>query len=521
MISTLASTPVTAQDVPIPYRVKNLWGVSNLQGKIILPAAYDEIIWSADEMSRMPPGYYKVKKNGTTGLIHTKEIIPPVYQDVYVYQSVLIKAYKGNKAQDFFTLDGKKILPDSLKGEDVQVIQLLKPANGSKFPAVIALFHVQTSRGEKGCYFYHQNQPKASRLLLYGYDRINYRLYKKPAGFTIYLNNRSGFKQEVHYLLNPATMELKEVFEKPEEQEERKSEFETREYTITDSEHLLSVPEAEAPVREKMYDTVRKVRYAYKNDSLFAYVYAPRTQRRNSESTPIYIPLPSGSFDVKLHDFYGEYLPSFTRKDTTYQYQNVVLYKIPQKQVLLSDMYGAPFSFDSLQLLRKIGENRFEFVFGLKDAQGKMQYGIRNLQDSILLPAVYQHLSITGPGAFYFARKGKARFAVKQQNRWGIMEEDGQMLVPCVYDSVYAVFGKEAGIPFHVLVKNKKFGVYVHTTEISAPRVWREPFTIHPPVKLVFILQPDRTNLTLVQHHTPEGKLIGLSGDKGRAYWKD
>lgn len=513
---------VMAQRVHVPYRVKERWGVSDQEGKIILKPVYDEIIWSSDELSRLPNGFYKVKKNGKVGLVHDKEIVPPVYNDIYVQQGVLVKAYKGNKERDFFTLHGKRILPDYLQAEDAQVIQLLPPDVPSHVPSVVALIHVKTADGEKGCYFYHSKNPSASRMLHQGYDRINYRIYKDPAGFTIYLSNRSGFKQEVHYLLNNANMQLDEVYTQPEEKEREKqhSGIEVREYSITDMDHTLTVPEPDEPFRNQS-PTFRRVRYKWENDSLFAHYSFTKSRARENISYKMYVPLPAGSYNVQLQEHYGEQQPTFVRHDTTYQYQNTVVFKVQEKQALISGLTDQAFMYDSIQVLRNRGQNRFEFVFGNKDPIGKMKFGIKNFADSTVLPAVYEHLGIANPGVHYFARRGKAIYVVQQHQRWGIIEEDGQMLVPCAYDSVYAVFGKEAGIPFHVLVKNKKYGVYIHTTEISAPSVWREPFTVYPPKRLVFIYRGKGENMTCVEHETPEGKTIGLSGDNGKVYWKD
>lgn len=516
-----AGGSIRAQQVHIPYRVKNQWGISDQQGKIIIKPVYDEILWGSEERFRMPNGYYKVKKNGKIGLVHAKEILPPVYNDIYIQQGMLIKAYTGDKGKVYFTLEGKRMLTDHLQAEDVQVISLLQPDKQSKFPYVVALFHVKTPEGEKGCYYYNQKQPEESRMLHQGYDRINYRIYKEPVGFTVYLSNRSGFKQEVHYLLNPSTLKLQEVYEKPEEKTERSTEIEVREYSITDSDHYLTVPVPEPEHRYNPSSKNRWIRFSLNGDSLFAHASTSPYGNRDANTTKMFVPLPAGSNHIKLMDHYGEHLPTYTRNDTTYHYRNTVVFNLPEKQALLSSLHDQPFVYDSIQMIRSRSLNRFEFIFGTKDAKGKLMFGIRDFNDSTILPAQYHHLGAADPGLHFFARNGKPIYVVQQQNRWGIIEHDGAWLVPCNYDAIYPLFGKETGVPFHVLVKNNRYGAYVHSTEISAPSVKREPFTQHPPKKLVFISFDKKQNIVLLQHETPDGKMIGLSGENGKMYWKD
>jgi hypothetical protein len=108
----------------VPYRIKNLWGLSDLKGNIISPAKYDSIEFINPHFNRAR--VWKAKK---MGMINEKgqEIISPVYDDVtdrYDYIRVI-----NNKKSGMFSVNGKNILPiqyDEFKDENYNFVIIRK-----------------------------------------------------------------------------------------------------------------------------------------------------------------------------------------------------------------------------------------------------------------------------------------------------------------------------------------------------------------------------------------------------------
>jgi len=92
----------------VPFRQKNLWGLSDLKGNLISPAKYDSIEFTYSRTKNTVSKVWKAKK---TGLIDVKgkEILSPVYESVSDNTDFIIVG-KNNK-YGIFNYKGLNILP--------------------------------------------------------------------------------------------------------------------------------------------------------------------------------------------------------------------------------------------------------------------------------------------------------------------------------------------------------------------------------------------------------------------------
>lgn len=120
----LIATQIQGQEVGIPYRKGNLWGLSDTSAKIILEPIYDSLSFpKRTKTSDKSYGLsYFCKKNGKIGFIYNnRETIKPEYQKLMMSSNEFIRVQVGEiwngshnyktKLYKFFTFEGVELYP--------------------------------------------------------------------------------------------------------------------------------------------------------------------------------------------------------------------------------------------------------------------------------------------------------------------------------------------------------------------------------------------------------------------------
>ena len=106
-----------SQNIAIPYRDGNKWGICDADGKLIINAKFDKI-----EFYQNYSKEYEVLTsilNGLKGLIiKGTEILPPLYESIYEKGGnyITTKIEKEQKTTDIILPNGKSILPKPIIG---------------------------------------------------------------------------------------------------------------------------------------------------------------------------------------------------------------------------------------------------------------------------------------------------------------------------------------------------------------------------------------------------------------------
>lgn len=112
---------VKSQDVLIPYRIGDNWGMSDTNRNIVITPQYDTIL----SEHYYAAGHYVAKaKNGKwTVITKEKEVIPPILSEVrfnrnkdFIVDGGSIGSTTVGKSRDiYYTLEGKKLFNDSIR----------------------------------------------------------------------------------------------------------------------------------------------------------------------------------------------------------------------------------------------------------------------------------------------------------------------------------------------------------------------------------------------------------------------
>ena len=107
MAVTLISLSATAQEITIPYRKGNLWGLCDTNAKIIVEPQYSKILYF-NRSTNFPTGGYYVHQNRRVGmLVDNKLMVPTEYISLSKYRQ-FIQAKKGDgRSNNYYILNSK------------------------------------------------------------------------------------------------------------------------------------------------------------------------------------------------------------------------------------------------------------------------------------------------------------------------------------------------------------------------------------------------------------------------------
>jgi hypothetical protein len=99
-----------------PVKIKNKWGLINVEGKLVKDPEYDAI----GEFKHS--GYAIMQRQGKVGLLDygAREVVPPMYDDLKILDSALVSVKVGDSWR-VQNLAGQEILPES--SEDLKVLK--------------------------------------------------------------------------------------------------------------------------------------------------------------------------------------------------------------------------------------------------------------------------------------------------------------------------------------------------------------------------------------------------------------
>ena len=108
----------SAQEILIPYRNGDHWGICNLKKEILLPPHYDSIHFNAH---RFPSGFHKTFDGENTGIASTHQEIVPArytecrYLDPFIIKATHDRAVSYTRYWDVYLMNGSRPLDDQVR----------------------------------------------------------------------------------------------------------------------------------------------------------------------------------------------------------------------------------------------------------------------------------------------------------------------------------------------------------------------------------------------------------------------
>jgi hypothetical protein len=546
ILSLLSSHLCFSQEILVPYKVGSKFGLSDVNGKLLMEPAYDDLKWVGDtyfETSKeiilndtleTSSQHFEIRKNEKTevkGLIYNgKEILKDepytvlkVYPGKYIIGKNDERYYRYTKDQysklkyherftSLFNLRGTNLYPENFKRLEQGKILTLGPNKTSRFVMFVAetfdkklglvVFDIQKQLITQWLFkdlrkLKSQKVDDVAKTIVVTYEDINYEVISKLVNyssgqFKITTIDKPGNNSDNDHIISEVTSDGFMGFAGNE--------------PIVDSKEFYPSGRPQMP------------KFEIKNDSLF-YV----TDKN------IYMHTPANA------EFFA------VSKYGTYQLQPMV-YKANSKFGLITkDSVYAPY-YDSL------------FYFGNgymvgKIISGKLVYGVLDAEGTIAIPLEYDSiqgftkqyefssgykqnalvLKNTSYNSSYvntYVKPYSGKVVVYKNGKTGILNWNNSVVIPVEYDVIASAnfsFGLPRKSNYTVLKKNGKYGI----TELKLNQQTKQYImmnTINP----VFISIPcfsytDYYNVkgfTLFGLYNEEFKFLGYADETGRLYYK-
>ncbi|THF53097.1 hypothetical protein E6C50_02520 [Flavobacterium supellecticarium] len=514
-LGLLFSFQAFSQEVTIPFRVGNVYGISDYNGKLVNKNKFDQISYNR----KMPKGYFSFKNKEENGLAYNGKTLVsgPEYDEFGIEPNKFIIAvlkrnrvsrststFKNEKEyNDFkrrnregyalFNLKGETIYPDNFK-KIIPVDTTGVSATGAK-RARFALMATTNFDDQFSLFVYDCDKQKISEWLLKDYDKIKLDRGLTVPGKSIALTaskakSDSPMSMQVNHIdgkfvLQPLTTEyrpgVKERFEKEYGTTELTGDPEYGSGTGKPNYTTEAVPPPPAygtgvnatvpndAIEKKRPKVVKQYivhTFEIKDEKLFLKELIAGQKEAKTETEFPMPPVPAG----QTYSF-----ESFPYTSTT---QDTEEKRVTQKNIIRfksGDLYGMLLSqermisckYDSISPIKftHSGQDQLLFVVGQKDVTTQtIQYGLIDSDEKVILPLMYEELDPFGLVKSFSKTRTDIRvynknWRFKQNGKYGIITAYDGIVLPAEYDEIE---WNTAHFPGHQddFVSLKKGGLY-------------------------------------------------------------
>lgn len=487
----LFSFQAFCQEVTVPYRVGNVFGISDYNGKLIRKKSYDKI----DYNRKMPKGYFTFSDKDEKGLtFNGKTLISgPDYREFAVEKNKFIVAeirshseknlkFKNKKdftdyqnrrqgGYAFFNLKGENLYPDHFK--KMQPVDTIGVSSIDKKRTRYALIAVTGFDNRYSLLLYDCDKQKISDWLLKDYYKINLERDYYVPGKSISLKAEKEqydtptamqlFNRDGKFAIRPLTTEYQpngnELVKSPYERESEKgygsgSGLGRGTKKGSDDEYLTVEPAmppaygAAKTVLEGDGDT-RKTQivkkylnhtFEIKDGKLF--LNEKNTAVKESLTTEFLMPpVPAGknySFESIKYGY-----EMINTKEKRIDQKNLIRFKSgDQYGMLVSQELIIPAQYDSIVPLRIYDsgqDNPLFFIVATKNnSSQKLYYGLIDINGKSIIPIQYEELDpyvLTNSGNRELTVYNK-NWRFKENGKYGIIKSFKGVVLPAEYDEI-------------------------------------------------------------------------------------
>jgi len=485
-----------SQDVLVPYRIGDKFGLSTIEGKMVMPAKYDRILMGRN----FPIPYYGFKIGKSEGIVlNKKEIINDSnYVDFGIFERKFIigefNRGRGLKGNSLFSIDGKNVYPENFNY--VRALDSMGISKKDPRRAKYALFYCDLMNNKKGLFAFDIDKQEISKWLLKDYIKI--KIDKTPYTYFENYNNTSSYKsiklyvraykdeygkeESLYFDLENNEVVLKPT-QKPTNTNTKKGNTGNgdtygmgsnrgRNDDLAMSDEMVVPPRNEDMIEMGLNKMRNPITYNYnkfiiRRDSIFL-----QTRDEKYKTTIKFINLPYTYDSIKVEMCSFNY---YNNDSSKYTYLENVLHFISKGKhgVLFTDSLILKPIYDELLALRTNSNNSSEklsFLAGVKNnPQENMQYGTINMYGKPIIPFMYDSID-AGVSSFSTAKRQFVNYCnntwkVTKNKQKGLISPNGKIILPIIYDELnnntFGYNSYEKGREnFWRLIKNKKHGMY-------------------------------------------------------------
>ena len=542
---------VFSQEIAIPYRYGNLWGICNETGKILVEPKFDKLEFP--NTSENSNDYMISKLNGLEGLIiNGKEILTPKYTSIYDDNGLFhVKSTENESRADILLPNGTSIFEKPL----AKILYQTKIEKNKK------LFHVLNQNLTESVFILDMDNYKTVQVLYDNYYSISYIrtrsdiinrnemlfVLKKSAKSDLLAERWSGTKIP----LDKVSSDFRYLKE-----EEYLQFFASKYYGSSDDGYASNLGNGskgepmevveysgsadmveEAPmaipydermvVSESPENKIKNLNHnlVKKDNKLFIESYSNRDYK-NKKIEEIIVDVPVS--DVKLP--YGSF--TFKTENGSDNYNNFIRYQKKGKTIIIlpNDLKNK-ITFDFIDERNfPVKENNtikeIVFLVGKKDKNNQLKYGLYSNVRKQIVDFIYDEFKNI---QFYF-NDGKMLFKIKQNDKYGLIQTDGTILLPTNFNDLTEVNNNyRSGTKVFQVQKDNKYGLIFLTS--SEVKVIAPVFDY--PIKGVIAKYPEFKNhnlhkninavktISLIELKDESGQFMGYATFDGTQFFKD
>ena len=542
---------VFSQEIAIPYRDGNLWGICNETGKILVEPKFDKLEFP--NTSENSNDYMISKLNGLEGLIiNGKEILTPKYTSIYDDNGLFhVKSTENESRADILLPNGTSIFEKPL----AKILYQTKIEKNKK------LFHVLNQNLTESVFILDMDNYKTVQVLYDNYYSISYIrtrsdiinrnemlfVLKKSAKSDLLAERWSGTKIP----LDKVSSDFRYLKE-----EEYLQFFASKYYGSSDDGYASNLGNGskgepmevveysgsadmveEAPmaipydermvVSESPENKIKNLNHnlVKKDNKLFIESYSNRDYK-NKKIEEIIVDVPVS--DVKLP--YGSF--TFKTENGSDNYNNFIRYQKKGKTIIIlpNDLKNK-ITFDFIDERNfPVKENNtikeIVFLVGKKDKNNQLKYGLYSNVRKQIVDFIYDEFKNI---QFYF-NDGKMLFKIKQNDKYGLIQTDGTILLPTNFNDLTEVNNNyRSGTKVFQVQNGNKYGLIFLTS--SEVKVIAPVFDY--PIKGVIAKYPEFKNhnlhkninavktISLIELKDESGQFMGYATFDGTQFFKD
>ncbi len=544
LFSALFLTAIYAdgQQIRVPYRIGKLWGLSDTLGKIIVKPIYDEVLFVDRDKNlkslRLPDSLFFTKKAGKTGILGTREIIKPLYEQIICVRERFFIATLAGK-DTYLHLNGKPMLPKNY--EVVAPLRQVSMESYSSKPHFV-FFSCSTKTAGQNLYCSDIHKPENSNFLYKGAYLIEYNSrHQDRYNNEMVFNFQKEKDGPVFYLLVKYDEQLKK-------------------YVATDTSDQNSFREN----RRKGNNGYGNKGYSDGNgtgngDGMeTAIVEAdervpPHPNAPSNYKSPIII---NAEFKIKRYSLYTEFMPAITlnhdepkilkvikkynlvydsvylqkydydyynskRNDTLFKYRNSAIYKLKGRYgIIYSDSFINAFCDTIIPYSGRYASKK-QYIYGLKGVDNNYKYGLVDRVGKQIIDTIYDEIQYQ----FQYSKndyRNSSNWIVMRQGKYGMITSYNLIILEPVYDSLIPNFGVWPSIT--LLKRDSLFGICYSPRNYDLRLEVIQPFTPFrfSEVKFLNPLTGSKKNyFTVFLLADNSGKKVGYIAKNGTKYFRE
>ncbi|MBB4110281.1 WG repeat-containing protein [Pedobacter zeae] len=410
ILSIILSSSLYGQQVLIPYRLGNVWGLADTLGKVVVEPKYSKIERTDKYVyGNEKDNLFIVQKNNKYGIIkESKLILDTKYNNLHADSMFIIERnnIRTSRKTILYNLKGEQLLKDS-----VNSIEAIQGGNN-----IQKLYRIAYGpKNNVGIIWYNPIKQSIEQWIVKDVFEANAYSYENI--FDLYLyetNNRQVKKYDMlfdteknKYALLPATNSRKEPQIKGDNSplyegnsrvgsysEARKTIIKTFNFFIKGNKILLKTSN-----RNLYYNT------SSKTDTLSFNIDFEKAEVCNY-----------GDEGFIAHQFKID----AKSIDTVFNRPNYIKFKKNNKFGILGAYKPIPAVYDSIRYFSN-GINYHYFIVGKFSKTGIMQWGVVSADNKEILPCIYDDIVRKYRGDFWLLRQG---------NKYGLTDFNGKVEFP-------------------------------------------------------------------------------------------